>query len=111
MKIKNISFALILLMSVACASVSDRENNQTSVDNNCTSFVEERYGNLEGFKILNVKTYKATEVKLALGPHDDETESIVSVVFTTDSLKEKDCSCLMRADGSFIITADEIIYE
>ena len=82
----------------------------STVEKNCISVVQKRYGKQPGFKILKTRVDDAEEVKLALGKYESETRTVVSVNFASDSSKKQSCTCLMGADGGFIVTTDEIKY-
>ena len=105
MKVSFISLAFTVLLFTSC------DFNKSSIEKNCTSVIIKLHGKQTGFTILNIKTNQASEVKLALGKYDNETETIVNVSYRTDSLKEQYCTCLMDSNGNFITTSDKIEYD
>lgn len=113
MKTNLILAAFAMSFLNACNNSGTASDEKPTVEQNCTSVVVERHGDEGNFGIINIRTDKANEVKLALGEYEEKTETIVSVEYTSDADAEKSqyCTCLMDENGEFIVTSDEIKYE
>jgi len=96
MKNKKIVIPTMLIVLTACGISGQKEMKKK-----CSEKITEKYPTIIG--VPNVTSMEDTDgLKLAMGKHAETTKTIVTATFSTNSIKDKECTCLFDSENKFL---------